>query len=50
MSSASAEDYIVDGWFQEKAAMWPGQKMCLKVKKVLWDEQSEYQVSEHNFT
>jgi spermidine synthase len=41
---ASTDDYIKDGWFMEKpTSMWPGQGMCLKVKQVLWDQQSEYQ-------
>lgn len=34
---------IVDGWFKETTAMWPGQAMTLQVKKILHHEKSKYQ-------
>ena len=32
-----------DGWFREESTMWPGQAMSLKVDKVLFDGQTEFQ-------
>ncbi|KAI9725613.1 MAG: putrescine aminopropyltransferase [Chrysothrix sp. TS-e1954] len=34
---------IVDGWFREINAMWPGQALTLKVNQVLHHEKSKYQ-------
>jgi len=34
---------IADEWFTEKEVMWPGQKMSLKVEKVLFNQKSEFQ-------
>ncbi|TPX51782.1 spermidine synthase [Synchytrium endobioticum] len=34
---------IVDGWFTESAAMWPGQALKLQVTEVLHHEKSEFQ-------
>ena len=34
---------IVDGWFKETCALWPGQAMTLQVKEVLFHEKSKYQ-------
>eukprot|EP00833_Pecoramyces_ruminatium_P006826 jgi/Orpsp1_1/1180858/evm.model.c7180000074889.2 len=34
---------IKDGWFTETQALWPGQAMTLKVKKVVHHEKSKYQ-------
>ncbi|CAM9241431.1 unnamed protein product [Chrysoparadoxa australica] len=34
---------IKDGWFRELAVMWPGQRFCLEVEKVLLQERSQFQ-------
>lgn len=34
---------IQDGWFSETEAMWPGQKISLKVSEVLFHENSDFQ-------
>jgi spermidine synthase len=31
------------GWFRETCALWPGQKMSLEVKEILFTEQSKFQ-------
>jgi spermidine synthase len=33
-----------DGWFREVGEMWPGQGLSLKVKQVLLQERSHFQV------
>ena len=33
-----------DGWFTELGSMWPGQGLSLKVKEVLYEGRSEFQV------
>eukprot|EP00186_Timspurckia_oligopyrenoides_P004372 CAMPEP_0182451520 /NCGR_PEP_ID=MMETSP1172-20130603/43762_1 /TAXON_ID=708627 /ORGANISM="Timspurckia oligopyrenoides, Strain CCMP3278" /LENGTH=293 /DNA_ID=CAMNT_0024649301 /DNA_START=159 /DNA_END=1040 /DNA_ORIENTATION=+ len=34
---------IENGWFREKAVLWPGQQMCLEVETVLYEARSEFQ-------
>ncbi|KAG0151056.1 hypothetical protein CROQUDRAFT_651573 [Cronartium quercuum f. sp. fusiforme G11] len=34
---------IKDGWFREESHLWPGQAMCLQVKKILHVEKSKFQ-------
>jgi spermidine synthase len=34
-----------DGWFTELGSMWPGQGLSLKVKEVLYQGKSKFQVS-----
>jgi len=41
--SSSSYELIKDGWFSEKEAMWPGQKMCIEVEEVLVNGRSEFQ-------
>ena len=41
--SASAETLIVNGWFAETEAMWPGQKLCIQVEEVLLNGRSDFQ-------
>ena len=41
--SDSAKTLIVDGWFAETEAMWPGQKFCIQVEEVLLNGRSEFQ-------
>ena len=41
--SSSAKTLIVDGWFAETEAMWPGQKFCIQVDEVLLNGRSEFQ-------
>lgn len=36
-------DFVADGWFREINSQWPGQAMCLKVRKILQIEKSLYQ-------
>jgi spermidine synthase len=36
-------DLIIDGWFHERGALWPGQAMSLQVKKVLYHGRSKFQ-------
>jgi spermidine synthase len=33
-----------DGWFTEYSTMWPGMGMSLKVKNVLYQAKSDFQV------
>lgn len=33
-----------DGWFREVCSLWPGQGMSLKVKEVLFQQRSKFQV------
>lgn len=35
---------VKDGWFAEDEVMWPGQKFCLKVEKVLYTARTKFQV------
>jgi len=39
----STHPQIKDGWFTEKAALWPGQAMSLQIKEILCHETSKYQ-------
>lgn len=39
----SGKDLILDGWFHERGVLWPGQAMALKVEKVLYYGESQYQ-------
>ena len=41
--SISAETLIVNGWFAETEAMWPGQKLCIQVEEVLLNGRSDFQ-------
>jgi predicted membrane-bound spermidine synthase len=41
--SATAAALIVDGWFHERGALWPGQAMSLQVDRVLDHHRSAYQ-------
>lgn len=34
-----------DGWFTELSTMWPGMGLSLKVKEILFQGKSEFQVS-----
>jgi spermidine synthase len=36
-------DLIIDGWFHERGALWPGQAMSLKVEEVLYHGRSLFQ-------
>ncbi len=36
-------DLIIDGWFHERGALWPGQAMSLQVKEVLYHGRSKFQ-------
>jgi len=36
-------DLIIDGWFHERGALWPGQAMSISVKKVLYHARSKFQ-------
>jgi spermidine synthase len=36
-------DLIIDGWFHERGALWPGQAMSLQVKEVLYHGRSDFQ-------
>lgn len=36
-------DLIIDGWFHERGALWPGQAMSLEVKEVLYHGRSKFQ-------
>ena len=35
---------IAAGWFAENEVMWPGQKFCLQVEKVLYAARTKFQV------
>lgn len=35
---------VKDGWFTELSTLWPGQGLSLKVKEILFQERSEFQV------
>ncbi|KAK4535435.1 hypothetical protein CDCA_CDCA05G1460 [Cyanidium caldarium] len=39
----AAAPLIVDGWFHERGALWPGQAMTLQVDRVLHHSRSAYQ-------
>mmetsp|Transcript_20440 Transcript_20440/g.29136 ORF Transcript_20440/g.29136 Transcript_20440/m.29136 type:complete len:316 (-) Transcript_20440:1160-2107(-) len=39
----SGMDFISDGWFRERGALWPGQAMSLQVEKVLYHKRSDFQ-------
>jgi Spermidine synthase tetramerisation domain len=41
--SSTAKSLVVDGWFAETEAMWPGQKFCIQVDEVLLNGRSEFQ-------
>ena len=41
--SSSAKTLVVDGWFAETEAMWPGQKFCIQVEEVLLNGRSDFQ-------
>lgn len=43
MTAAPIPGMQPDGWFREESTMWPGQALSLKVDKVLFDGQSDYQ-------
>jgi spermidine synthase len=43
MASQPIPGIQADGWFREESSMWPGQALSLKVDKVLFDGQSDYQ-------
>jgi len=43
MSEQIEHPQIKDGWFTEKAVLWPGQAMSLQIKKILCHEKSKYQ-------
>jgi len=34
-SSVKNADLIIDGWFHERGALWPGQAMSLQIEKIL---------------
>lgn len=36
-------DQIRDGWFCENTLLWPGQRFCMQVKEVLYQDKSDYQ-------
>jgi len=36
-------DLVIDGWFHERGALWPGQAMSIKVKEVLYHGRSKFQ-------
>lgn len=36
-------DSIKDGWFRETTLLWPGQRLSLEVKEVLFADKSDYQ-------
>lgn len=40
-----ASELVVDGWFVEKEALWPGQRFSLKVQEILHESRSEFQVN-----
>eukprot|EP00924_Labyrinthula_sp_SR-Ha-C_P000483 snap_masked-scaffold_27-processed-gene-0.13-mRNA-1 protein AED:0.02 eAED:0.02 QI:0/-1/0/1/-1/1/1/0/323 len=35
--------YITNGWFRETEALWPGQALCLQVKKIIASFRSKFQ-------
>jgi len=37
------DDLIKDGWFTEKEAMWPGQRMSIEIDEILESGRSEFQ-------
>jgi spermidine synthase len=41
-SAVKNKDLIIDGWFHERGALWPGQAMSLQIEKILDQRQSEY--------
>ena len=41
--SSSAKTLVVDGWFAETEAMWPGQKFCIQVEEILLNGRSDFQ-------
>jgi hypothetical protein len=47
--SDSASRLIVDGWFNECEALWPGQRFSLKVDEVLLNGRSQFQVSKNPY-
>lgn len=42
-ASISSQAYNLDGWFHERNSQWPGIALSLRVKKVLHEEQSQFQ-------
>lgn len=36
-------DQIKDGWFYESTVLWPGQRLCIQVKDILYKDKSDYQ-------
>jgi hypothetical protein len=38
-----SSDLLIDGWFHERNALWPGQSFSLKVKEILHHERSKFQ-------
>ncbi|CAH7682696.1 spermidine synthase [Phakopsora pachyrhizi] len=43
MSQSLSHPAVKDGWFREESSLWPGQAMCLQVKKILHVEKSKFQ-------
>jgi len=43
MTGLNGMDLIIDGWFHERGALWPGQAMSLEVKEVLYHGRSKFQ-------
>jgi len=37
------DSLIKDGWFTEKEAMWPGQRMSIEIEEILENGRSEFQ-------
>ena len=38
-----SSELLIDGWFHERNALWPGQSFSLKVREVLYHERSQFQ-------
>lgn len=36
-------NHIKDGWFGESTVLWPGQRLSLKIKEILYQDKSKYQ-------
>lgn len=43
MPGLNGLDLVINGWFHERGALWPGQAMSLKVKEVLYHGRSKFQ-------
>lgn len=43
LGAMTSAELIRDGWFGEKEALWPGQRLCLRVQRVVHETVSAFQ-------